>query len=109
MDPISQLGWGNRCVEFDGAASQLVRDVFVAADRVHEDAMSEVGGFMQTEVEWRGNMEGVADGSHQSGTEGSMYAASSEDGDAEGECQFNVPIHAHAIHCRMLHVAWGGV
>lgn len=92
MDPISQLGWGNRHVEVDGAASQLVRDVFVAADRVHKNAMSEVGGFMQTEVEWRGNMEGVADGSHQSGTEGSMYAAAARmvmrKVNASSMCQF---------------------
>ena len=108
MDPISQLGWGNRCVEVERGASQLVRDVFVAADMVHEDAMSEVGEFNHTEEEWRGNMEADGDESLQLGTEGSMYAASSEEGDEEGEWQFNVAIHALAMHRRMLHAALGG-
>ena len=44
MDPRSQLGWGNTHVEVEGPAAQLVRDVFVAADAMHDDAMSHMGG-----------------------------------------------------------------
>ena len=44
MDPISQLGWRNRRGANEGPAEQLLRDVFEAADVVHSNAMSEVGG-----------------------------------------------------------------
>lgn len=43
MDPISQLGWRNRRSGVEGAAEQLLRDVFGAADALHSDAMSEMG------------------------------------------------------------------
>ena len=44
MDPIAQLGWENRRGEVEGPATQLVRYVFVAANLMHEDAMSQTGG-----------------------------------------------------------------
>lgn len=42
MDPIAQLGWRNRRGVGEGPADRLMRDVFDAADVVHEDAMSEM-------------------------------------------------------------------
>lgn len=108
MDPISQLGWGNRCVEVDGAATQLVRDVFVAADVVHEDAMSEAAGSTHDEGEGRGSMEDAAEDTPQSPTEGSMYAASSEEGDVEGERNYIQAFNAVNIQCRRLKMALGG-
>ena len=44
MDPIFQLDLGNRCGEVEGVVAQLVKDVFVAANLVHEDVMSQMDG-----------------------------------------------------------------
>ena len=40
MDPILQLGWGNRRGVVKGPTTELVADVFVAADMLHLEAMS---------------------------------------------------------------------
>ena len=44
MDPILQLGGGNRRGVVEGLADELVADVFVAADMLHSKAMSQIGG-----------------------------------------------------------------
>jgi len=49
LDPVFQCGWGNRITEGNEVGAQLVRDVFEAADEMHDNAMSEMEG--NTEVE----------------------------------------------------------
>ena len=44
LGPMAQIGWLNRGIPTNGGAAKLVRDVFVAADAMHEEAMSEMDG-----------------------------------------------------------------
>ena len=44
MDPIAQLGWVHRRGHAAEVGKHLVRDVFVAADTMHDNAMSEMEG-----------------------------------------------------------------
>ena len=44
LDPISQLGLAHRCSVLRGGGAHLVRDVFLAADLLHRDAMSQMDG-----------------------------------------------------------------
>jgi len=46
---VLQFGWGHRIAEGNEVGAQLVRDVFEAADEMHDNAMSEMEG--NTEVE----------------------------------------------------------
>ena len=85
MDPISQLRWGNRCNVVEGVTTTMVRDVFLAADMLHEDSMSEVGGSTHGDDESGGNAEGDGDDSSTSSTNSSMGTASSDENEEEGE------------------------
>lgn len=49
LDPVAQIGWGNRRAEGNEVGAQLVRDVFEAADEMHDNAMSEMEGNTQVE------------------------------------------------------------
>ena len=49
LDPVQQIGWRNRRGQTNEVGERLVRDVFEAADAVHEHAMSEVDGNTQVE------------------------------------------------------------
>ena len=44
MDPIAQNGWEHRRGHVAEVGADLVRDVFVAADAMHDAAMSEMDG-----------------------------------------------------------------
>ena len=44
LDPIAQIGFLNRRGRVAGVGEHLVRDVFVAADTMHDNAMSEMDG-----------------------------------------------------------------
>ena len=72
-------------MEVDEAAARLVRDVFVAADVVHADAMSEVGGSTQNDGDWVGDMEASEEDPLEPSTDSSIHAGSSNKGDEEGE------------------------
>lgn len=55
LDPMAQIGWLNRGVRANGVVAELVRDVFVAADAMHEEAMSEMDGNAEDDEEIRGD------------------------------------------------------
>lgn len=44
MDPSAQIGWGNHRAGTEAVGTQVLRDVFVQADELHEHAMSEMDG-----------------------------------------------------------------
>ena len=44
MDPVAQNGWAHRRGQATEVGANLVRDVFVAADTMHDAAMSEMDG-----------------------------------------------------------------
>lgn len=84
MDPMAQIGWGNRSVQVNRGAAQPVRDVFVAADVMHEEAMSAMDGNAEDNEEIEGNGDYVAPTRAPMNTEGSMEAEYSADGSFEG-------------------------
>lgn len=75
---------GNHSDAVDGVGTQLVRDVFVAANLVHEDSMSRMGGSIHDDDESGGNIEAVADDYRSSFTNCSMGVGSSEEDGKEG-------------------------
>ena len=85
MDPISQLGWRHRRGEVQGPASQLVRDVFVAADLVHLDAMSDVGGDSPMDEHCPESGEAPADGTVNHSPRRNTYPGPGVEVDDEGE------------------------
>lgn len=63
----------------------LVRDVFVAADMLHEDAMSEMGGSTSAAVGCGGGVNADADVGAGSTSEGSTDNEGRDEGEREGE------------------------
>ena len=85
LDPMAQIGWANRGVNVNGCGVELVRDVFVAADAMHEEAMSEMDGNAEDEMDTRGcgdDGTGECDGVP---SERNMCTESSGDANFEGE------------------------
>ena len=70
LDPLSQLGWDSRRAVQPSGVADIVRDVFVVADLLHEDTMSQMGG------DANNVSEGVA------GTDGGDGEYSGSDGEA---------------------------
>ena len=85
MDPIAQLGWGNRRGEVEGPTAQLVRNVFIAADLMHEDAMSQMGGNNNSGDECEVNFDVAAEESCLQSTERSPDAVGTVDADPQGQ------------------------
>lgn len=86
MDPISQLGWRNRRLGVEGPASQLMRDVFDAADAIHSDAMSEMVASRDTDDDGSPvNAPQMGEASVSPIGNGSQSPTSSEEVDQEGE------------------------
>jgi hypothetical protein len=56
LDPVAQIGWRNLPGEGHEVGELLVRDVFEAADVMHDNAMSEMEG--NTEVDGNTVVEG---------------------------------------------------
>lgn len=84
LDPIAQIGWVNRLAEADAVGADLVRDVFVAADEMHDHAMSEMGGNTQSEErDWGGGVDGGA-ASTSRRIDGSSQHSYSEEVEMEG-------------------------
>lgn len=50
LDPIAQIGWGNRSIDAHGAAARAVRDVFQAAEDAHDEAMSDLDGMAENDA-----------------------------------------------------------
>lgn len=85
MDLIAQLGWGNQRGEVEGPAAQLVRDVFVAANLLHKDAMSQIGGNSNIGGECGGSLGATVGDPTSSSTECSRDEWCNNDGDVEGQ------------------------
>jgi len=85
MDPISQLGWGHNQVEVEGPAAQLVRDVFVAADAMHDVAMSHMGGNSSIGDECGGSADVAASLSSSPSPSVNMDAETLNDAPLQGE------------------------
>ena len=87
MDPLSLHRWEHMRGEEGGGAAQMVRDVFLAADVVHEDAMSQMDAASQNEEDCDGNMEIVREELTSTTSEGSERSEGSDQGnnDNDGE------------------------
>lgn len=68
----------------EGPAAHLVRDVFLAADLMHEDAMSQMGGNSSRGGHYGESLDVAASDSASQSTECSMDAVPSMDGDPQG-------------------------
>ena len=66
LDPLEQIGFGNRRREVTPVGATLLRDVFAAADKIHENAMSGMDGNTLMDEDTR--MEGVVDGGGDAST-----------------------------------------
>lgn len=66
LDPLEQIGFGNRRVGDTTAGGNLVRDILAAADAVHDNAMSEMDG--NTVMDEEIPLEGAADASGEVST-----------------------------------------
>lgn len=84
MDPIAQLGWRNQRGQVEGPAAQLVRDVFVVANLMHKDAMSQMGGNTDIGGECGRPSCAVTHESMLPSTDHNTYMGCSEDGDLQG-------------------------
>ena len=88
MDPVAQIGWANPSGGAPEFGPRLVRDVFVAADAMHVNAMSsmdansEMEGADDEEVWDAAGADSTADR-----TEETAEAENSMDDDSEGEKQ----------------------
>lgn len=92
MDPIAQIGWVNRHLQLSSVGVNVVRDVFVVADGVHENAMSEMDDNTLMEEESQGNGARVAGGESCTSpyTELSNPPSDSVGVEEEGECRGGV-------------------
>lgn len=85
LDPMSRIGWGNRSVQVNGGAAEMVRDAFLAADVMHEEAMSAMDGNEEDDQEIEQNGADVAQAGEPIATEGCLEAECSADGSSQGE------------------------
>lgn len=85
MDPIQQYGWANRAHETFEVGANLVRDVFVAADAVHSNAMSRMDGNAEENFASFHDGDGGGDGATSPGTESSVHPSDSQQAALEGE------------------------
>jgi hypothetical protein len=85
MDPIQQFGWGNRAQPTFEVGTNLVRDVFVAADEVHSNAMSVMDGNAEVNSARTPGGDGAGEGGTSPGTASSVHPGDSMEAAAEGE------------------------
>lgn len=88
LDAIAQIGWGNRRVAQSSVAAHLVRDVYVAADEMHDQAMSEMEGNTLVEEESPGVGAGAEEDTSSPCTEWSVHPVDSMEQEMEGEFAF---------------------
>lgn len=89
MDPMAQIGWVHRIAEANAGGADVVRDVFVAADEMHDHAMSEMDGNTQSEEANWGVVDGGAEATSSQHTDGSAEHSDSEEAEMEGEMPFD--------------------
>ena len=107
MDPISQLGWGNRGGGVERPTAMLVRDVFIAADALHADAMSQMGGNTEDLDESSENMEASMDEHMRQSRNTSTNEVDNMERDDEGEFFHVLQVGQFIIGFRRLHVSLG--
>jgi hypothetical protein len=83
LDPRAQLGWGNRFA-VSGGSEDMVRDVFVAADAVHAEAMSAMDGNASQNDGSTGNGPDVVVDSSPASPSGSVEGEGSAIAEMEG-------------------------
>lgn len=107
LDPISRIGWANTTGRAPEFGAHLVRDVFVAADELHVNAMSSIDG--NTAVDGM-DCEDAADDagveSRTGGTEGAADAGDNVDDESEG--QSLLPAHKPTQYIAMSSVGRPG-
>ena len=99
MDPIQQFGWRNRAPETFGVGANLVRDVFVAADEVHSNAMSVMDGNAEVNVARTSVGDGAGEGGTSPGTESSVHPSDSMEHAVEGE-------HDQVLECLSCNIGY---
>ena len=85
MDPIQQFGWRNPAHATFEVGANLVRDVFVAADEVHSNAMSVMDGNAEVHLARTPVVDGAGERGTSLGTESSVHPGDSWDAAVEGE------------------------
>ena len=85
MDPIQQCGWRNPAQATFEVGANLVRDVFVAADEVHSNAMSVMDGNAVVHLAGTSVGDGARERGTSPGTQSSVHPADSMDAAVEGE------------------------
>lgn len=85
LDPISQIGWGHRRTEVNAVGSHVVRDVFLAADELHEEAMSEMEGNTRMQEASRRDPIFSREACPSPSSEGAVQADDGMDVEVEGE------------------------
>ena len=84
LDPMSKIGWGNRGIVVNGGGAQLVRDVLLAADVMHEEAMSAMDGNEEDDEDIECNGDYDPAPCEPPLLEGCLQADGSADGTFEG-------------------------
>lgn len=85
LDPISQIAWPSCRAEIHAVGTDLVRDVFAAADEMHDNAMSAVDGSTRTVHETPDGVDGAGEASATHCTEGSSEDVHAMEVDIPGE------------------------
>lgn len=85
LDPAAHLGWGVRHTAPSALGAQVVRDVFAAADELHEAAMSAMDGNAPMEEDESQGDVPAQEAVRCSSREGSMGEFDNMDADVEGE------------------------
>lgn len=105
LDPIAQMGWGNRRQEANGVDVDLVRDVFVAADEMHDNAMSTMDGNTQVDSSLYGGADAEEDGESPR-TERSVHIVPDMESALEGEHPGALYLLASRPNCRVMHLVF---
>lgn len=104
MDRIGRYGWGNRPPEMAEVGTQLVRDVFVAADELHENAMSEMDGNSPMEEDTWGGEAVAGEASTSQRREAGMEQRSGMQAGGEGvQLWVSLPLQ-HSLVCNCTRV-----
>ena len=105
LDPLAQIGWGNRRAEAVAVGANLVRDVFVAADEMHDIAMSEMDGntVMDEEITQHGDGGDRGEASTSSWQEASGEPMDNMEGTLRGESAIVGKVFCKSEICTVMH------
>ena len=85
MDPAARIGWGNRTAGTGAVGAQVLRDVFVAADELHDHAMSEMAGNSPMEEETHAGGDHAEEAKPSYSMNGNMEDFANMEAGLEGE------------------------